>query len=89
MKAPWRIEDWMRDVAEKHEVDVETVACFYFNIVNKREGMTRRQQTEEFFDLYFEELRDEYKGNYNFADINDSNDCASSDGHEVREGARE
>lgn len=50
---------WMVELAEKYEIDPETVLGFY-NTVNYdySRQMTKRQRTIEFFDLYFEGVKE-------------------------------
>lgn len=50
------IKQWMIEIANKHNISVETVQEFYKNLeVDKNLG-TLRERTESFFDLYFEEV---------------------------------
>lgn len=45
---------WMLALAEKHNIDVETVQKFYESIDYIPHHGSCQKRTEEFFDLYFE-----------------------------------
>lgn len=56
LKAPTK---WMEDIAEKYGIEADTVLAFFnsFNY-NHARRQTKRQRTEEFFDLYFEGVKE-------------------------------
>ena len=50
------VKPWMQKLADKHNIDVETVRNFYESIEYIPHHGSLRKRTEEFFDLYFEEV---------------------------------
>ena len=56
LKAPTK---WMEDLAEKYGLEADTVLAFFnsFNY-NYARKQTKRQRTEEFFELYFEGVKE-------------------------------
>ena len=51
-------KQWMIDLADKHDISVETVEEFYHSLIPNRNIGTFRKRTESFFDLYFEEVKE-------------------------------
>lgn len=47
----------MKDLADRYGISVETVEEFYYSLDFEKYGYTRKRRTEEFFDLYFEEVK--------------------------------
>ena len=48
------VRQWMIDLANKHDISVETVQGFYQSLEANRNLGPLRNRTESFFDLYFE-----------------------------------
>jgi len=53
-----QIKKWMIDLANKHNISVDTVQEFYLNLVPNRTIGTLKDRTESFFDLYFEGVQE-------------------------------
>lgn len=50
---------WMEKLADKHGISLETVQGFYDSITyDHARKQTKRQRTEEFFELYFEGVKE-------------------------------
>ena len=51
-------QGWMMDLADKHGIDIETVQEFYLNLIPNRNIGTLKDRTIDFFDLYFEGIKE-------------------------------
>ena len=52
---------WMIDLANKYEVSPEVVLDFFNSIsYDSVRQITKRKRTEEFFELYFEGVKEDY-----------------------------
>lgn len=52
------IQKWIIDLANKHGISVETVYEFYMNLKYDHNKPPLKKRTIEFFDLYFEGIRE-------------------------------
>lgn len=53
------IQSWMVELADKHGISVDAVVEFYYATTYDRSlHRTRRKRTEDFFDLYFEGVKE-------------------------------
>ena len=50
---------WMANLSDKYDISLDTVLSFYKSIClfDDTYGMTKRERLEEFFKLYFDEVR--------------------------------
>ena len=55
-KRPSEKQQWMTDLAEKHNISWETVHDFYMSLTPDSSLGTLKERTISFFDLYFEEV---------------------------------
>ena len=52
------IKKWMIDLADKHDISVETVQGFYMSLTPNKYLGTLKDRTIAFFDLYFEGVQE-------------------------------
>lgn len=53
------VQNWMRDLAKKHDITVDTVFEVYRSLTQSGKHLgTLRQRIESFFDLYFEGVKE-------------------------------
>ena len=57
-----KVRGWMMDVANKHDISIDTVFEFYMSLIPNRNIGTLRERTESFFDLYFKEVKEGNNG---------------------------
>ena len=53
-----KIKQWMIDLADKHDISVETVRDFYLGLTPNKAIGTFQHRTESFFDLYFDGIKE-------------------------------
>lgn len=53
---------WMIELAEKHNIEVETVQHFYESLEYIPHHGSLRQRTIDFFDLYFQGIKEGVNG---------------------------
>lgn len=77
-----KLEQWMEKTANKYGVNKDLVKGLYYGLQHRRFRLSRRQQTEEFLDLYFKGVNDvEDDSNTDTSDIR-------PDGYAIDNGSR-